>query len=863
MKDLFKYPVAGTNGYYIDDTYYGDATEGFLKRVNEYAAGQYIGGLEILGADTAAKSANIQEFIGKYYEYVEDKGVNFLSRFGWSVPNWIEGEWAPMSVIPTAAAFTRPNGTVSDTLVYRVTLGTQITGTKWGSNHYHFFGDGDTIGAVIDITDGIQDTGVTRYARNTAAQTVDISSTSGSYTLPFTFDTQSGLAAVWYRQGNGVYWRPELPTDFETGDKVRLDQNFTEAHDTGTANQTGTDFYLEKLGVATYEVYTDAARTTKATLTENYHGTVDVTFTGTTATHTVDLTALDLNHASAGFKTQLQGENPGWMRLTYVANTGTVTESDDSTIPVTTSIDYNNTFHYQHTGSNVVDIFDQRGSSTNADFIVNCIPTGFTSISGADASRTAGTYTNVSVTGGSGSSLTVDVTVDGTGAVTSLTVNTAGSGYNDGEQITIADSDLGGGGAADVTANVTVFGSMTLTIHLINPARNSGGYELINRTLAFGVSPELRGAVDGSGLPHYYMSDAKLVQRGNRDFIYLQDDGTGETEQTAGAKLAFNYYAAGASSGTNWLTDSFTTTQSKAPTVNITVDSVNDGGKLDDFTITNGGIRSRTEALQTDGLKSAIYFVDAASDFVPTRSALYLEERAHDTDSEWDGSVDFDISRTWPQHVKPVSAELIVNQPSVVATSQNAKKFVRKSDIVRYQIKLEYGFMSYDDFRIFQARLEAAQGQFVPFYINLRYPDGTKLLFHTDDRRLYNGTEVVPRHGLNPDDVATGATPAAGATVLYLDGIPNNYDFLTLGEHFGFNSDNGGLHIANNTSTANIFGEARVRLTRPVGPTAFHQRAFPNLTHVIVSLAEDSVTINKEVHGFYSFSCTFDCDEFK
>jgi len=74
-------------------------------------------------------------------------------------------------------------------------------------------------------------------------------------------------------------------------------------------------------------------------------------------------------------------------------------------------------------------------------------------VGAADALRTAGTYSAVSATGGAGSGATFNVVVDGTGAAT-VTVASAGTGYAVGNTLTIDDSDLGGGGGADLTFNV-------------------------------------------------------------------------------------------------------------------------------------------------------------------------------------------------------------------------------------------------------------------------------------------------------------------------------------------------------------------------------------------------------------------------
>ena len=83
------------------------------------------------------------------------------------------------------------------------------------------------------------------------------------------------------------------------------------------------------------------------------------------------------------------------------------------------------------------------------DVIVSGVET-VTNISAADAARAAGTYTNVAATGGSGSGATFNVTVSALGAAV-VTVSKPGAGYVSGETLSIADVDLGGGGAATLT----------------------------------------------------------------------------------------------------------------------------------------------------------------------------------------------------------------------------------------------------------------------------------------------------------------------------------------------------------------------------------------------------------------------------
>ena len=78
-------------------------------------------------------------------------------------------------------------------------------------------------------------------------------------------------------------------------------------------------------------------------------------------------------------------------------------------------------------------------------------------IGGADGSRTAGTYTNISPnsTGGSGNLTTTKVTVvvDGSGAAT-VTLLNGGYGHAGSDTLTINDAQLGGGGGANLTIDV-------------------------------------------------------------------------------------------------------------------------------------------------------------------------------------------------------------------------------------------------------------------------------------------------------------------------------------------------------------------------------------------------------------------------
>jgi len=121
--------------------------------------------------------------------------------------------------------------------------------------------------------------------------------------------------------------------------------------------------------------------------------------------------------------------------------------------------------HYTIESSPVTIASGTATTDIDINFIVSTLQS--VSVTGAaDAARTAGSYTGVSATGGSGSGATFDVTVDDTGAA-AVAVAAGGSGYACTDTFTIADADLGGGGAADLTfaaGELTISGGATRQI---------------------------------------------------------------------------------------------------------------------------------------------------------------------------------------------------------------------------------------------------------------------------------------------------------------------------------------------------------------------------------------------------------------
>ena len=103
-------------------------------------------------------------------------------------------------------------------------------------------------------------------------------------------------------------------------------------------------------------------------------------------------------------------------------------------------------------------------AATNTQaFAVVAVPTGAASAidgaanAGNTAGRTAGTYTAIAATGGTGSGATVTLVVDANGAATATLVG-KGGGYTDNDTLTLSRTGTYGG-ASDVTVNVNGVGA--------------------------------------------------------------------------------------------------------------------------------------------------------------------------------------------------------------------------------------------------------------------------------------------------------------------------------------------------------------------------------------------------------------------
>ena len=146
-------------------------------------------------------------------------------------------------------------------------------------------------------------------------------------------------------------------------------------------------------------------------------------------------------------------------------------------------------------------------------------------VSGADASRTAGTY-SVSPTGGSGSGLKVSIVVAASTGAATVTLVNGGKNYVDGEQLTATDAVLGGGGAPNLTFNVDEIGTGDKAGATALTYANAEDYISYDNAIAANTTERTTGLVVGPGQNILVYSSAGDISYNVTGFESVSDDYT-------------------------------------------------------------------------------------------------------------------------------------------------------------------------------------------------------------------------------------------------------------------------------------------------------------------------------------------------
>ena len=149
------------------------------------------------------------------------------------------------------------------------------------------------------------------------------------------------------------------------------------------------------------------------------------------------------------------------------------------------------------------------------------------SIGAADASRTAGTYSNLSINASNGSgdltSTKVTIVVDGSGAAT-VTLLNGGYGHTAGNTVTVNDSQLGGGGGANLTFNIA---TVSTGIHTDEDGiYGSEDYFFYGKAVAANVTDKNTSIIVGPGQNLLVYSSAADISYVLNGFETASDDYT-------------------------------------------------------------------------------------------------------------------------------------------------------------------------------------------------------------------------------------------------------------------------------------------------------------------------------------------------
>jgi hypothetical protein len=219
-------------------------------------------------------------------------------------------------------------------------------------------------------------------------------------------------------------------------------------------------------------------------------------------------------------------ENGGKIRATNGNSSygtyGTVAEGIDATeIPISGTVDNRATeaqISRVITDDNNILVFEYSNAGQGYTTTTTAVKT-VDSVSALSASRTPGTYRGLTgTTSGSGTGQEFDITINDAGAAEVVTVVKGGTGHVVDDTFTISDSDLGGGGAPNLTFDVATIGDATV----YDISGDGFGADVANSVVVNGGVHEVRllntgGNIGGAG----YITATNVAQSGNTTQLFI------------------------------------------------------------------------------------------------------------------------------------------------------------------------------------------------------------------------------------------------------------------------------------------------------------------------------------------------------
>ena len=255
-------------------------------------------------------------------------------------------------------------------------------------------------------------------------------------------------------------------------------------------------------------------------------------------------------------------------------------------------------------------------------------------------------------------------------------------------------------------------------------------------------------------------------------------------------------------------------------------------------------------------LGDKMFTVQKATDtYTPPSASTEAQEDEWDVDAQWDDTdLDFNTftaaDKTFPTTVAPSSVVVRTISPTATTSSQNGTKYSRTAGYTKYSIDVTYPAMSPEQYLDYSGFIATLNGQKHPFYFDI----------------IQNGTQLVGRERSTIRDLRFKENVSTGDVTVLIEGFSSDQsDAIHRGELLIMgDSKHGNIKTAASTTDANVYGEAKFRLTTPMySGRAISERLFNNPHHIIVSLDTDTVEVNRDTAGFYYLSLSFTADEWK
>ena len=339
----------------------------------------------------------------------------------------------------------------------------------------------------------------------------------------------------------------------------------------------------------------------------------------------------------------------------------------------------------------------------------------------------------------------------------------------------------------------------------------------------------------------YEIEEVNIFIGGNQKFSYKDVNNV----TTYAAQVdPYGYWTEGGTQRTN-----YTATGETPAEFTVTVDG---NGRLSGVTLVSG---EGPEGRYADGAQILLPIRYLPNEYVAPVVTPAEQQDNWDTADQWDTD-GYDKTKLWPTHIAPTGIKITTAQPSVINRSQNGTKYVRSLGLVKQQLEVSYPPMSYDDFRQFEATVEAARGQATPFYLQLR-----------DVGVTGNNLLMARKTPSTTNELRINQPVSTGDKTVLLEGFASfESSAIATGEALVLDAGyaNGGVVQVINSTDANVFGEAKIRIpyaarnSLPVG-----RKIYKDPYQIIVTLGADDLEYTVGTDGYYRMSVMFDLDEWK